>query len=83
MINETSNIIIGLCDADLMDGGTRHPNLVMLKLAGFLHDNNIGFELIEESDADTDKYELVYISKVFTFTQDPLFYQKAKEGKLG
>ena len=79
MINETSNIIIGLCDADLMDGGTRHPNLVMLKLAGFLHDNNIGFELIEESDADTDKYELVYISKVFTFTQDPLFYQKAKE----
>ena len=26
---------IGLVDADLLNGGTRHPNLVLLKIAGF------------------------------------------------
>ena len=35
--------IIGLIDADLLDNGTRHPNLVLLKLAGFFHDNGITF----------------------------------------
>lgn len=38
--------IIGLIDADLLDNGTRHPNLVLLKLAGFFQDNGIPFELI-------------------------------------
>ena len=37
---------IGLCDADLLDNGTRHPNLVLMKIAGFLSDNHILFELI-------------------------------------
>lgn len=65
-MSENKKLIIGLVDADLMDGGTRHPNLVMLKLAGFLHDNNIPFELIEDENDDIEKYHLVYISKVFT-----------------
>ena len=34
---------IGLCDADLLDNGTRHPNLVLMKIAGFLFDNHILF----------------------------------------
>lgn len=51
-------MIIGLVDADLMDGGTRHPNLVLLKLAGFLHDHNIEFELIEDTDADVSNITL-------------------------
>lgn len=29
------NMKIGLVDADLLDGGTRHPNLALLKIAGF------------------------------------------------
>lgn len=73
------NFLIGLVDADLLDGGTRHPNLALLKIAGFLHDNNIRFNLIEDSDADISKYDLVYVSKVFTFTQEPKFLQKARE----
>ena len=55
-------MVIGLVDADLLDGGTRHPNLALLKLAGFLHDHNIEFELIESGDADVSKYHLVYLS---------------------
>ena len=33
--------IIGLIDADLLDNGTRHPNLVLLKLAGFFQDKSV------------------------------------------
>lgn len=44
------NMKIGLVDADLLDGGTRHPNLALLKIAGFLKDNNIPFELIEDEN---------------------------------
>lgn len=70
---------IGLADADLLDGGTRHPNLALLKIAGFLHDNEIAFELIEDGNEDISKYSLVYVSKVFTFTKEPLFLQKARQ----
>ena len=72
------DLLIGLVDADLLDGGTRHPNLALLKIAGFLHDNNIKFELIENSDEDIAKYNLVYVSKVFTFTKEPIFLQEAR-----
>lgn len=43
---------IGLCDADLLDNGTRHPNLVLMKIAGFLFDNHILFELILDPKAN-------------------------------
>lgn len=76
-----ANIKIGLVDADLLHGGTRHPNLVLLKLAGFLHDNNINFNLIIDSNEDISEYSFIYISKVFSFTPDPLFYLKAKGTK--
>ena len=52
--------IIGLIDADLLDNGTRHPNLVLLKLAGFFHDNGIPFELILDPQANTLHYTRIY-----------------------
>ncbi len=69
---------IGLVDADLLDNGTRHPNLALLKIAGFLFDNHILFELILDQKADTSRYEEIFMSKVFTFTHQPEFYEKAK-----
>jgi len=69
---------IGLVDADLLCNGTRHPNLALLKLAGFLNDNKIKFELIESSEEDIERFDLIYISKVFSFTKDPAFVQEAK-----
>ena len=56
---ENHKIIIGLVDADLLNGGTRHPNLVLLKLAGFLNDNGILFHLIIDKDEDVEKYTKV------------------------
>ena len=76
---EIKNIKIGLVDADLMDGGTRHPNLALLKIAGFLHDNHIPFELIEDEEININDYTRIYVSKVFTFTKEPAFLRKARE----
>lgn len=70
---------IGLVDADLLDGGTRHPNLALLKIAGFLKDNNIPFELIEDENINIYDYTRIYVSKVFTFTREPLFLRNARK----
>ena len=72
------NIIIGLLDADLLGNGTRHPNLVILKLAGYFRDHKIPYELIFGDSVDIEKYDRVYLSKVFTFTDLPLFITKYK-----
>lgn len=77
-MNSKANISVGLVDADLLNGGTRHPNLVLLKLAGFLNDNNIKFRLIIDNNEDISEFDMIYISKVFSFTPDPPFYLKAK-----
>lgn len=75
-------IHIGLVDADLMFGGTRHPNLALLKIAGYLRDNGFvinGWEKGEKKSYDLitsdnptidwlDSYDHVYISRVFSFT---------------
>ena len=61
----------------MLDNGTRHPNLALLKIAGFLFDNNVAFELIEDGNADISKYHRIYLSKVFSFTKLPDFYENA------
>ena len=68
---------IGLVDADLLNNGTRHPNLVLLKIAGFLYDNHILFKLITDSKEDISRYTRIYLSRVFTFTELPEFYLKS------
>lgn len=68
---------VGLVDADLLCNGTRHPNLVLLKIAGYLWDNNIPFELIIDPNADIKQYAHIFMSRVFTFTEEPAFYLKA------
>lgn len=73
-----NKLLIGLVDADLIGKGTRHPNLVLLKIAGFLSDNHIPFELIVDPDASIDKFSRIYVSKVFSFTDDPGFLKLAK-----
>lgn len=70
---------VGLVDADLLDNGTRHPNLALLKIAGFLCDNHIPFELILDPKADISRYDEIFMSKVFSFTEEPEFYKKASE----
>ena len=74
---ETINISVGLVDADLLNGGTRHPNLVLMKIAGYLHDNNIPFRLIISNDEPIDTYNHIYVSRVFSSTPIPVFIEDA------
>lgn len=67
------HIHIGLVDADLLCNGTRHPNLALLKIAGYLRDNGIPYELIIDKNANINNYTRIYLSKVFTFTKLPPF----------
>lgn len=68
---------MGLVDADLLDGGTRHPNLALMKIAGFLRDNGVKVKLITDENADISEYAHIFMSKVFTFTEEPRFYRNA------
>ena len=72
---------VGLIDADLLCNGTRHPNLALLKIAGYLFDNNVSFELITDSNTDISQYSHIYLSKVFTFTQEPELYLNASKSE--
>jgi len=76
-VKKISDLKIGIVDADLLDNGTRHPNLALLKIAGLLHDNGIEPDLITSSAADISEYDYIYMSKVFTFTKEPAFFLKA------
>jgi len=70
---------VGLVDADLLCKGTRHPNLVLLKLAGYFRDNGIPYELIIDDNPDLARYQRVYLSRVFVFTQMPKFIEVYKK----
>ncbi|MDD3746872.1 MAG: hypothetical protein PHD70_10420 [Anaerostipes sp.] len=62
---------IGLLDADLMDHGTRHPNLALMKIAGYYKDKGDEVALIYHSYSDVHDYDEIFISKVFTFSDIP------------
>lgn len=62
---------IGIIDADLLDGGTRYPNLACLKISGFYKNQGHMVRLITSYD-DIDNYDVVYMSKVFSYTKVPI-----------
>jgi len=80
LARKKKNIRVALIDADLLCNGTRHPNLALLKIAGYFRDNgfirnsesdnNNSYELLTNDSIFDDllKYDYFYISCVFTFT---------------
>ena len=73
---------IGIIDADLLDHGTRHPNLTLLKISAFCKELGHNVRLICSYDElsengepiifDSD-YDILVLSKVFKFTKIPSF----------
>lgn len=77
---------IGLVDADLLCNGTRHPNLALLKIAGYFRDNGFvrkeadklipenasTYELLtnESNFEELARLDHIYVSCVFSFTLD-------------
>ncbi len=78
--NET--LRVGIIDADLLDHGTRHPNLALLKISAFCKEYGHQVRLISSYDelkedgnpiiVDCD-YDLLVLSRVFKFTKIPSF----------
>lgn len=61
---------LGLIDADLLDKGTRHPNLALLKLSAY--HKEVGDEVVLIEDYESlDGYDRIIMSKVFNFTKVP------------
>ena len=66
---------IGIIDADLLDNGTRHPNLALMKISGFYKEKGNSIELITTYNnifRTLDNYDKIYLSKVFSFTKIPI-----------
>ena len=68
--SEEIKVNIGIIDADLLDNGTRHPNLALMKISGFYKANGDNVELVESYDS-LEKYDHLFMSKVFSFTKVP------------
>lgn len=74
---------IGVLDADLMDNGTRHPNLALMKIAGYYRDQGNEVTLIYGSYDEINQYERVFVSKVFTFSEIPQWVLESKHVSFG
>lgn len=82
IIQPNETLLVGIIDADLLDHGTRHPNLALLKISAFCKEYGHQVRLISSYDelmedgnpiiADCD-YDLLVLSKVFKFTKIPSF----------
>lgn len=74
---------MGIIDADLLDNGTRHPNLVLLKLAGYFKSKKIPYTFIKRDyKVDLKNIDYFYVSKVFTFTKEPEFLNYIDSGRI-
>ena len=62
--------VVGIIDADLLDGGTRHPNLALMKISGYCKERGCYVSLLRNYDEIPD-YDIVFVSRVFTFTNVP------------
>lgn len=64
---------IGMIDVDLLNNGTRHPNLAQMKMSGFCKDLNHDVHLIHTTDElkHLSEYDILLISKVFNYTPIP------------
>ena len=73
---------IGLIDADLLDNGTRHPNLALMKISGFQKEKGYNADLLLSYD-NIENYNQIFLSKVFTFTKVPIDLKKYSNIKIG
>lgn len=74
---------IGLIDADLLDRGTNHPNLALLKLSGYHKNLGHDVKLITDYEQNFSIYDKVYASKVFTNTKFPTDIKSLPNVEIG
>ena len=62
---------VGIIDADLLDGGTRYPNLALMKISQYEKNEGNDVKLILAYE-DSIWFDKIYLSKVFVKTQVPI-----------
>ena len=82
IVESHETLRVGIIDADLLDHGTRHPNLALLKISAFCKEHGHSVRLISNYEelkengnpliADCD-YDILVLSRVFKFTKIPDF----------
>lgn len=75
-------LCFGIVDADLLDNGTRHPNLVLMKLAGYFKNREIPYKFLFDNPQEINDLDYIYVSKVFTFTKEPEFLNSINSEKI-
>lgn len=81
---------IGIIDADLLDHGTRHPNLALEKISGFCKEHGHEVRLIcdynevkgNEIFPQAIPYHILILSRVFKFTKLPEYIDKLIEQRF-
>ncbi|MGM0409123.1 MAG: hypothetical protein ACQEQF_00055 [Bacillota bacterium] len=69
--------MIGLIDSDLLDKGTRFPNLALMKISNYYKNKGYKIKLIDDYDK-VDNYDKIFLSKVFTKTNIPIDFKNNK-----
>ncbi len=69
---------IGMIDVDLLNNGTRHPNLAQMKMSAYCKERGHNTQLVylPEHLDNLDQYDVLLVSKVFNFTNVPPQLQK-------
>ena len=64
---------IGMIDVDLLNNGTRHPNLAQMKMSGYCKSLGHDVHLVYHEDelSNLSDFDFVLVSKVFNFTANP------------
>ena len=81
---------VGLIDADLLDHGTRHPNLALLKMSayckGLEHDVRLMCDYselhIQPNFKGVENYDVLILSCVFKFTKIPAPIERLLENRV-
>jgi len=89
ILQATKPLKIGIVDADLLDHGTKHPNLALLKLSGYCKSVNLASGekhqvrlVCSYDELKTDRtfidcdFDIIAISKVFKFSRLPYVLQQ-------
>lgn len=79
----TENVMkIGIIDADLLDNGTRHPNLALMKLSSHYKHLGCRVELLEDY-VELESFDKIFISRVFSFTKVPDWIYSKENIEIG
>lgn len=66
-------VTVGMIDVDLLNNGTRHPNLAQMKMSSYCKQQGFDVHLVykEEELNHLDRFHYLLVSKVFNFTPNP------------